>query len=585
MTRTAAPRPKRQSKPASVAASLEPSHGGVTIHRHVSLIGFAALSLLLQTVIFAPIGLWPFAFVCLAPWLIMIGASRSAPRVYAYSFLMGLAFYLINMRWMIPATWEGYVALSIYQALYFPLLACPTRHIVRRRGWPLAIAFPLIWTAGEMLRAVVLSGFPWFFLAHSLYRVLPLIQVSDLVGAYGASFVVAAVNGAVADLFLARLRPPPEPGWGPAPMDYSRRARISSGVAAALLVATLAYGAVQLLRDTTQPGPTAAILQGDFLMTVHDEEVNDTRKSEIYFAMLEEAAKRKPDLYVLPETPWIMYLNHEARDFFRMSRESFAALQRHARTHDAYVVTGSASLIQTPFDLLTEERRYNSAMVFAPDGSVPGRYDKVHLVYFGEVVPFRFGRLRPLYFLLNRMMPFSNNGELEYSLFPGDGFHTFSIKARSLQNREFRFGIPICYEDVMPYVARQFTDGGDKKRVDFLLNISNDGWFGRGIQQPQHLAVCVFRAIENRIGIARAVNTGVSAFIDPSGKVHHQVDGDPDHRWPGKCGFQVAQLTVDSRYSLYTRFGDWFGWTCALFLLLFYVDYWIARARAFSDED
>jgi len=120
--------------------------------------------------------------------------------------------------------------------------------------------------------------------------------------------------------------------------------------------------------------------------------------------------------------------------------------------------------------------------------------------------------------------------------------------------------------------------------VDFLLNISNDGWFGRNHQQPQHLSTCVFRAVENRVGIARSVNTGISAFIDPSGRVHDQVRGDPNDNWPRQVGYSVANVMVDSRYTLYTRLGDWFGWLCVLIGVALFVDYWIMRARALIDD-
>jgi apolipoprotein N-acyltransferase len=321
-------------------------------------------------------------------------------------------------------------------------------------------------------------------------------------------------------------------------------------------------------------------------MAVDGEEASDAEKRRLYFAMLEASAEEDPDLVVLPETPWILFLNPEIRDFYASSRRSFAAFQKHATDHDTYVVTGSASLVQTPYDLLTKERRYNSAAVFHPDAREPDRYDKVHLVYFGEIVPFRFGRLRFLYFWLNSLMPFSGrDGEYEYSLFRGEGFDVFDMSPRSQPGQTYRFGIPICYEDVLPYVSREFVSGGsEKKRADFLLNISNDGWYGRGTQQPQHLAICVFRAVENRVGIARSVNTGVSAFVEPTGRVHGRVTGDPKTPWPRDCGYSVARLGVDSRYTLYSRFGDWFAWACALLWLVIYADYWIARARSLSDD-
>lgn len=555
------------------------------LHRHRDLAALALATLLLKSLIFTPIGIWPLSFFCLVPWVLLVTLSERAPRVYFYSYAWASLFFLLNLRWLYTATGPGYVALSLYLAVYFPLMACPLRHVARRRNIPLALALPCIWVAGEILRAVVISGFPWFFLSHSVYNVLTLIQISDIVGAYGASFVIAAINGAVADVLLERLktRRPGLHDWIP------KRSQSRNGivVATALFLAVCIYGQVQLRRDTSSKGPKIALLQGDFLMTVDDEETADVEKRTIYFSMMAAAAEQSPELYLFPETPWMMYLNPEARDFTRppLSRSSFDALQRHATDHQAYVVTGSASLVLTPKDLLAKDRKYNSATVFHPDGREPDRYDKVHLVYFGEVVPFRFGSLRFLYFWMNRMMPFSGpKGDYEYSLFHGDAFHVFSMSPRSQPERTYRFGIPICYEDVMPYVSRRFAYGGERKQVDFLLNISNDGWFGRGVQQPQHLAICAFRAVENRVGIARAVNTGISAFIDPNGLIRDRVIGDPGDDWPRSAGFSVADIMVDSRYTLYTRYGDWFGFACVVVWLAFFVDYWILRARALIED-
>ncbi len=559
-----------------VNRSDRPTESPALFRTHRGFLSLVLLALVLKSVIFAPIGWWPVAFFCLVPWLVLIGGAKQAPRVYLYSYLFGLAFFLLNMRWLHPATGLGYVALSVYQAAYFPLVACPVRHAVRRRRLPLSIVVPVVWTGSEMLRAVVVSGFPWFFLSHALYKVLPLIQVSDLVGAYGVSFVIASMNGAIADVLIARWAP----RQGVALGIGRRQARRSVVIATSLLAGTCVYGWIQLHRGTTSPGPKIAVIQTDYLNTVYGEEVEDSEKMRTCLAMMGEAAKQHPDLYLLPETPWRMYLNPSSRGFYPLSRQSFRVFTDFATQHDAYLVTGSGSLERTPNDLRSPERRYNSAMVFHPDGTEPDRYDKVHLVYFGEIVPFRFGRLRPLYFWLNSLVPFSGpDGTYEYSLFPGTEFRTFSMEPPSETGRVFRFGIPICYEDVMPYVSREFVKGGASKRADFLLNISNDGWFGRNNQQPQHLAICVFRAVENRVGIARSVNTGISGFIEPSGRMHDLLTGARETEWPGATDYAVANVGVDSRYTIYSRYGDWFAWLCALIWLVIYVDYWIARAR------
>ncbi|MFQ5495227.1 MAG: apolipoprotein N-acyltransferase [Phycisphaerae bacterium] len=568
-------------------------HPGLTAHRVLLLLSL--LTLLPLCLVFEPVGWWPFSFVALVPWLMLVGGSQLAPRVYAYSYLVGLAFFLINMHWLQPPTamtvphlpfrvgW-GYLAASAYLACYFPLVAIVLRHAVRRRRWPMALVLPIVWTACEMIRAVMVTGFPWFFLSHTMHAVLPLIQISDLTGAYGVTFVIAAVSGAIADWLFARPSLRGAAGL-PAP---SRSPRGSLVFAGCLLAATLIYGFIQRGRNTTSEGPRIAVLQGDFPNVVYRQDARDEdlpsepEKMEVYLSMIDEAAKQGPDLIMLPESPWAMLLNPEERDVWPLSRVSFEQLQARATRYNAQILTGSGTWIRTPNDLLAAERRYNSATVFDPQGGEPQRYDKIHLVIFGEYIPFRFGKLRFLYFWLNRLMPFSGpDGTFEYSFFPGRAFRRFSLEAPSLQHKRFRYAVPICYEDVMPYISREFTFGGSNvKQVDFLLNISNDGWFGRGTQQPQHLAISVFRAVENRVGIARAVNTGVSAMIDPDGRVHHVIKGDPANPWPGICGYTVARIKVDSRFTFYSRYGDWFGWGCALLWLAIFIDYWVARARA-----
>jgi apolipoprotein N-acyltransferase len=187
-------------------------------------------------------------------------------------------------------------------------------------------------------------------------------------------------------------------------------------------------------------------------------------------------------------------------------------------------------------------------------------------VPFGEFVPFRNARvlgmsLHWLYRWLNRLSPFSQGGRLEYSLWPGGQYTVFDL---DIDGKTTRFGVPICYEDVMPYVMRNFVWEGGRRRVDFLVNISNDGWFLHSDELPQHLAICVFRAVENRVGIARAVNTGISGFIDPSGHIYSLVEQDGRAHGPGVVGYRVAAVKLDQRSAFYGRRGDWFVLLCVL---------------------
>lgn len=580
--------PTESGEPARSSAKTKPIESVATestswIHQRRMQALLCLVTLALMSLIFAPISYWPIAFICLVPWLVVVGASHQAPRVYFYSYLMAVGFFLLNMRWMYEATGWGYLALTLFSAIYFPFVAIVLRHVIRRRRLPLVLFFPVVWVGCEMVRGVFIAGFPWFFLSHSFYQVLTLIQVSDLVGAYGVTFMACVVNGFVADVILNRFANKESLAYGVS----SRGLRGGAVVVVVTVLFVVLYGKYQLTRDTGSIGPKIAIIQGDYrdsayanVLTGHDNASYEERK-DVYFSMLQAASSEKPDLYVLPESPWVMCLNLECRDFNTLSRQSFLSFERHATSNQAMVVTGSATSIVTPNDLHGKVRRYNSATIFKPDGSEPDRYDKVHLVLFGEYIPFRFGRFRFLYFWLNWVMPFSGpNHDYEYSSYPGAGFKRFEIKPTSSPEKAYHFGIPICYEDVMPYVSRAFVAGGAKeKQVDFLLNISNDGWFGRAGQQPQHLAICAFRAVENRVGIARAVNTGVSAFIQPSGEVRNVVRGDSSNPWPGICNYQVAHIGIDSRFTFYSQHGDWFAWGCVVVWGLVFFDYWIMRVR------
>ncbi len=602
--RPALSRRKNNQTAASPRAAVLP-HLGVAIRSHALLLALGLATVALKSTIFAPLGFWPLAYVCLVPWVIGVGTAAAAPRVYVHAYLMATVFFLINVRWLAEPAGPYYAPLALYLAIYFPMMACPLRHAVRRRRMPLAIVLPIIWVGGEWLRAVVISGFPWFFLSHSHYRVTPMLQVADTLGAYGLSFVIASVNGAIADVILARL----SARRATEPIVNRRQARIGAGFAAGCVVLTLLYGAFRLNQSTISDGPRVAVIQGDYTDTIDGSSGKPKEKRARYMAWLEEASEFKPDLYLLPESAWPACLNVEYRTLtpqgmqqLRWMKESFYSvnqflqhqhwsqstfdlLAEFAQRTNGYVVMGAGSYFPRPYDLRCDVITHNSAFLFSPQGGEPARYDKRHLVYFGEIVPFRFGRLRQLYFWLNSIVPYSGPSNWEFSLFPGESFHSMRMQAASQDGKVYRFGIPICYEDVMPYIARAFTAGADgRKQVDFLLNISNDGWFGHGGQQAQHLAICTMRAVENRVGIARSVNTGISGFIDPDGRLHDLIGADRPAGTGHGSGISVATLKVDSRFTLYSRYGDWFAWICAALWLAFYLDYVIVRAIASRRE-
>jgi len=537
----------------------------------------------LLALIFAPLNVWPLAFVCLVPWLVTVGLVDSARPVYYISYLLGAAYFCTTIYWLFLVTGIGAAVLFAIFAVHFPLIACPVRHIVRRRRWPLAFTFPFIWVGSEAVRSMFLLPFPWNLLGHSQHKLLAMIQVSDLVGAYGVSFVVAAVNGALADVLLHR--------WmrvGDAPMARWKP-RYSVAFATIVLVGTLGYGFSQLHagKETMRDGPKVAVVQGNYPNYVDAESransPSHAKRANRYLELVDQAADAAPELFLLPETPWYMVLNHAYLQTHdgdgnagSWSQSCDRAFRNRAESYNAYFVTGATSVVTTPLSLRSNESRYNSAFVYPPNGDRPARYDKIHLVMIGEYVPFRFGPLRFIYLWINRIGPFYSD-DFEYSLSPGDEFKTFEMTARD--GEKYGFATPICYENVMPYISREFVlDDDGTKRCDFLLNLSNDGWFPHTSELPQHLAASVFRAVENRVGVARAVNTGISCFVDPDGRIHDPVEVGGRTVGPDVDGFRISNVRVDSRITLYSRYGDWFALTCAILWGLAYLDYVMTRS-------
>ncbi len=666
--------------------------GGLAIESRWPLWVLSAATFGMMSLIFVPTSWWPLAYVCLVPWLVAVTSARRAGWMYLTSYLLGVGFWVYNVYWLSPITPPGWIVLSVYLGGYWPLAAWLVRYMVMNRRGSVALVLPFVWVATEWLRSVVVTGFPWFFLAHSHHNVLTMIQVSDLGGAYSLSFVIAAVNGWIVDMLIQPILV-----WRHRAVRPPRRIPVATLFTGGLVAFTLVYGRIQLASDAVRPGPRAAVCQQDYPMTVSG--VDDASPPEMLAEHLRlsiEAGAEEPDLIVWPESAATAPLNREflapetlaalmteepnelnrmrlivgqspwrmrhlpdletmrglvgddeglaerlrtalaqwyrGQPMDRSDAERLARLDRskrvfarlfydwwdYGRSVDEVLaalargrmkemirplsaidrmwgsrITRSLALTDVPdrpgawlvvggygneFDPSpppprSKLDRYNSAYVYSPTGEqIQPRYSKIHCVLFGEYVPFRYTRLHGFYVWLNSITPWGASG-FEYSLTAGTEFVVYEMQARSQGGRSYRFAVPICYEDVTPEICRQFVQGPDgRKRVDFLLNISNDGWFDHNDELPQHLVGSVFRAVENRVGVARAVNTGISGFVDPTGRVYDCVTKDGRLVGAGITGVRVSTIFTDVRHSLYTRWGNWFAHACMALLVLMVTD-------------
>ncbi|TWT45163.1 Apolipoprotein N-acyltransferase [Phycisphaerae bacterium RAS1] len=584
---------KNRTLPAGAASTAA---AGVPSASHDAR-GFAlagGLSVVLLTWLFPAYGLWPLAFVALAPWALAVCRTHRAWVVHWLTFAVGWTFFLVGLRWLMPVTGLGYAALAFYLTLYWALTAWAMRTALRHGISPVW-SLPVVWVACEYLRAWVMSGFPWLFLAHGLYAQTWLIQISDITGAYGVSFAAALVNGLIVEAALCHGR------WA---LPGRSRKQLGAGAVTTILVLAgmVIYGIVRTSGVQFRVGPRVAVVQGDFpLVSTPPYGAPGPVVLASYLALTAAASLDQPDLLALPESVWNATQNRDflalepqaiddikpitwtygrlcdkavsaaargdypaAADVIKTMKrwydkdEKFAELPQ-APHPPTTIVCGAMSVEAFPEAVDPKKKRFNSALIYDPDGSQRAdRYDKIHLVPFGEAVPFRTS-FRRLYNWLNSLSPFSDGGKNHYSLWSGAKFTVFDLH---YSGGNVRFATPICYEDVMPYIIRRFVWGGGQRQVDFLVSISNDAWFLYSHELPQHLAICVFRAVENRVAIARAVNTGISGFIDPNGRVHSVVEKDGRRVGIGIVGHRTHAIELDSRDSFYGRTGDWFAGIC-----------------------
>jgi apolipoprotein N-acyltransferase len=522
------------------------------------------------------------AWVALVPLLCLVRLPRRRwrfPHLAAYAG--GLAFYLAAIQWMRVADWRMYftwVGLSLYCAAYFPLFLYLTRVLDRRTRLPLVVSVPAVWTALEFLRSTFGTGFSWYLLGHSQHDALALIQISDLTGAYGVSFLVAAVNALLFEVLFGRR-------WfrewlaGPdAPPRRGRMALLTQALGVVgLLTATAGYGFHQLRHQAFGQGPRIALVQGNLDQRIKNEasaeEAARTETINHFLHLSDLAAAYSPELIVWPETSFPENWVEIAPG--RPSPQSVENAQEAAKRWRTPVLLGLNVDVHTE----TGTRLYNSALLIRADGKAAGRYDKIHCVPFGEYVPLR-GWLP----WMDKLAPY----DFEYSITSGESFTRFELPSVSA-GRTCTFGALICYEDTDPEVARPYGGGDDRPAADFVLNISNDGWFNGTSEHDEHLAVCRFRAVECRRCVARSVNMGISAVIDSNGRVlapqkqkvpqgarpldvrgwlasaEPGAAGLPTSEW-GKFkkvpGVLLATVPLDDRVSLYARWGDWLPWAC-----------------------
>ena len=575
----------------------------------VGSLGAWSMSLLSAALLwacFTPVNASPLAWIALVPLLLLVRVEQRLRWMYTAVYCGGLLGQLATLQWMRlgdPTMYIAWSALSIYLALYSVVFVAVSRVAVHRWGMPLVVVGPVVWTGLEFLRAHLMTGFAWYFLGHSQYRWLEFIQISDLVGAYGVSFVIAMSSAALALLvphpWLIRFRLA-HSSTGPVTASGLSLGQLVQ-VAATVVVfgSTLAYGYVRRSQAAFTPGPRVALIQGNFLASLRVPSPSEQDIFLTHLRLMAQTVKEQPDVIVWPEGMFpFPLLNAEAG----MTDEQLATLAPYMKPEvwrDEWVrKTLATESLRTNAALILgvhaadadkdRLRQYNSAAFVRPDVGLAGRYDKLHRVPFGEYIPLR----ESLPWLMN-LTPYRGSDGLD----KGE-------QATVFEYGKWRMAPVICFEDTVPHLVRGIIAAGSAndtgREVDLLVNLTNDGWFHGSSELDQHLITSAFRAVECRTPLVRAVNTGISAIIDGDGAILDPevfIDGDARKNAPAKprtsardpqTGAWHRQLNaalvhtvpLDPRRSLYVRFGDWFAMLCCASVVFVASSTWLPKRVA-----
>ncbi len=441
---------------------------------------FLIASAILLILAFPNFNLSYLVFIGLVPLFFAL-QNKTPLKAFLISYICGFLFYLGTLYWLYRVSVIGLIALCLYLALYFGIFGFIFRRIT-------IVLMPLIWALLEYAQSNLFTGFGWTSLGYSQYKNLLLIQIADFSSVYGVSFVIMLVNVAVYKAFKKSFR--------------------EIVVTCVILAIIIGYGAARLNEGGAEKDVAVSVIQGN----IPQEKKWDSSETEYilerYTRLTKMAALDEPDLIVWPETSFPGFLISDRRMTARI-----LALAKETRTPLLLGANTGKGL-----------ESFNSAVLISGQGKILDKYDKIHLVPFGEYIPLsaRFPILHNLIF-----------GELgEFSA--GNEFKVFELKGRAL----VKFAALICFEDIFPELARRFVRDG----AEFLIVITNDAWYGKSGAAYQHAACSVFRAIETRVPVVRCANTGYSCFINSRGRIYDSVERHGTHLFI--TGYKTSKIRV-----------------------------------------
>jgi apolipoprotein N-acyltransferase len=478
-----------------------------------------------------------FAWICMVPLFVFI-RNRPLRKVYTsilLTFLIGSILCFGWMRAFGAAAPDGQLVVLLFLmpalALLFSAKVFLSEYFSRKNEIFRFFIFPAMWVLFDFLQSVGYLAFPWTYLGYSQHAFLPLIQIASITGVFGVTFLILCINTLVADVVYAKI----------SGETINRRAVIvPAAITVFLLVSAVVFGVIRLSLNGEKNGKTmkVAVVQS-CISPWEDWERNKFRYLTELFRISDEALKTNPDFLIWSESatlePMSFRLLHNIPSPFDERISSYAA------EHSIPLLTGEIGIVRTERGIYQPQ---NNSILFSANGKVADTYSKIHLAPFGEWFPY------------DRIMPWVTDLTLSMggSIFiPGASTPVFSVNG-------LRFGNLICYESMFFRLNREYA----RKNVDFLINITNDGWSSSYGGHYQHFSASPFRAVETGRWYIRAGNTGVTTVIDPKGRYKEDLP-------ILSKGFITADINTGlNRVTLYSRIGDMFTGliVCMLFAVI-----------------
>jgi len=478
----------------------------------------------------------PLAFVALVPFLVSL-CGRSSRGAFVSGVFMGLPYFFGANYWVynsiskyggvdIFTTFLIVFVLSLYLSLYVGVFGWLYVSRIKNTSLPAMLIAPVLWVVIEYVRSIALTGLPYSLIGYTQHEFLRFIQISDITGAYGVSFLVLAVNGAIADLFILKKRVDEKPLFHMSPT------LIGYLVLLIVLSANLLYGTHRLNEPKSPSSLNAVIIQPNIEQDMKWDPANQEEVMDTLETLTREAIVNGTDIVIWPETAIPFYYIRDEQNTRR--------LRSFVRSIDTPLLTGAITVNESKEGKITLG---NSSVLLDRKGKEAFRYDKIHLVPFGEYVPWK-----SLLGFIDRLVV----GIGDYR--PGNNLSSANLDGK-------RFSSIICYEVAFPSLVRKFF----KNDSDFLVIMTNDAWFGRTTGPYHHFAMSVFRAIENRKPVLRAANTGISGVIDSFGRVQAKTP-------IFTRTVLMESISTDNIRSFYSRFGDLFIYLCSIITIILMAD-------------